>query len=167
MRKFVFLLCSIMLFVTLVSGVFAEQNIVLGKNDGEGPTASAYGETDNYSRKGEVQLRSSLSPSAVILTKFIPIGSGLVDLETSINANMGITSVSGSHYYQLKGDSARVDSISGFNQSPVPFYSRTSQWTETPGKKVDYVGSDGSVLFNWTYTRTWDTVMYDYIGEVL
>lgn len=117
--------------------------------------------SNSIESSGEAYVTASSSPWAVVITKVKCIGGGLVDLDTSATANMGISSVYGSHYYWGSPFGQRSFSIWRPSNNNVPFMNETDQRSENVGSFIEFCNSYGTMIFNYLYSRSWETLPYD------
>lgn len=115
---------------------------------------------NSKSTTSSMMTRGASPVDAVVFSKVFCIGRGLVDLDTTIEANFVINTVSGTHYYSIDGVKREkpISLYSGYSTSA--YFS--NQFKETPGKKIKGVGSTGSATFGYyMYSESWETFAYD------
>lgn len=105
------------------------------------------------------------SPSGVVITTVHTIGSGLVDLDTEMTANMGISSVYGSMWYESTAGKRTASLYRPYNGN-IPFYNESIQFSESPGTVIWTCGSSGAVIFNYVYSYPFESFPTNFIAIV-
>lgn len=109
-------------------------------------------------------LTASTSPSAVVQTRVHCIGSGLVDLDTIIEANMLITAVYGEAHFNSTEGTKRYTIYRPSHHSNS--FADSNQWEMTPGTIISSCNSSGTCVFNFEYSLPWETVPYNFTAVV-
>lgn len=125
--------------------------------------------TDNMILKNKMSsqefIASDISYSAVVHTKAYTIGSGLVDLETTISGNMPISSVYGTMWMNTSSGKCTA-LINRPSNGWTNFFAELEQFQLQPGTLITTVGSEGVVIVNGIYSYPWETVPYNLFAVV-
>lgn len=151
-----------------ITNVLADEEINLvnlTQNENKDDTYYATGSIIDNGQLIDGVTALAVQPSAVVHTTVDCIGSGLVDLQTRITANTGITYVSGMMW--VEGSfGIRSFALRATDNGTVPFYNDLTQFPMNPGTVITTCGSSGTVVFNRIYSYPFATIPYNFVAVV-
>lgn len=130
---------------------------------GDGSTTAVT--TDAQLSGFQSEVTANISPSGIVETKVRAIGSGLVDLDTSISMNMVVNEVNGTHYFVVNG--GRIGAGLYLTGNRVNFANFSDQFIQPVGTVITSCSSSGTVYLNWyQFTEPFVSVPYDLYAVV-